>query len=111
MAKWWVSERLLRTWQVEAPARVADGRGGWIDTWQHVGQIRAVVAALSAREQVIAQQLQRKVTHRIYVAVRDGVVPRPGWRVAYGDGHLYIIGVYDPDGTGRVLVCEAEAAA
>jgi len=98
---------LNRRLVLEAPVRVADGAGGFSETWVARGQIWAAVTPRGAgREVDQASRLQLSITMR---AVPQGAAARPHGRMRFRDGgRLYRIeAVQESDATGRWLTCFA----
>ena len=102
---------LSRRLQLEEPQRMPDGGGGYVETWQVLGEIWAEMKPLSGRLRVQAGvdlSLQR---YRI--TVRSAPVgsvqrPRPDQRFRDGDRVFLIHAVADADDTGRYLTCFAQ---
>jgi head-tail adaptor len=96
-----------RRLQLEAPARVPDGAGGYGETWVVRGHVWAAVEARGAgREVDDAARLQLRITLR---AVPQGAAARPTAAMRFRDGaRLYRIeAVHEGDPRGRTLTCFA----
>ena len=101
------SFHLNRRLVLEAPARVADGSGGYSALWVARGQIWAAVTTRGAgREVDQAARLQLVITMR---AVPQGALARPDTTMRFRDGaRIYRIeAVHESDATGRWLTCFA----
>jgi SPP1 family predicted phage head-tail adaptor len=100
--------RLTRRLVLEAPDRVPDGAGGYVETWVARGTLWGEVTLRGAGREVdaTASRLNLKVTIR---AVPQGSPARPSAAMRFRDGaRLYRIeAVTEADATGRHLVCFA----
>ncbi|WP_377506394.1 head-tail adaptor protein [Octadecabacter sp. R77987] len=102
---------LNRRLVLEAPVRVADGAGGYTQSWQALGTHYAEVTARTGREKAgVAVPLSR-VAYRI--VVRAGLVgassrPLPEQRFRDGSRVFNILAVAEADASGRYLTCTAE---
>ena len=102
-----LSQRLV----LEAPARIADGGGGWQVTWTELGTHWAELRPVSGRERVSGVREVSRVTHR--VMVRSAPVgstrrPKPEQRFRQGERLFNIRGVADADHRGAYLTCWVE---
>lgn len=64
--------RLLHL-QVRSQTQAADGQ--LVETWTDVAQVWAHIAPISGREMWLAKQAQARVTHRITILYRPGILP------------------------------------
>ena len=102
-----LSQRLL----LEAPARVADGGGGWQVTWTALGTHWADVRTSSARERVSGEREISRVTHRLTIRsapVGSARRPQPEQRFRQGERVFAIRGVAEADHRGAYLTCWVE---
>lgn len=82
----------------EKQTRVADGAGGWTDSWAAERSCWAKVEPLSGRERQSAMQLEHPVTHRVTVRYssvvagyhRDG---EPRRRIDFKGRKLHIVAI------------------
>ena len=97
---------LNRKMVLEAPQRSSDGAGGFSEVWQPLGIIWGEVLPRGAGREMIASELNLKVTVR---AAPQGAPSRPTAAMRFRDGaRLYRIGaVTEADVSGRYLVCFA----
>jgi len=98
---------LSRKLIVEAPQRVADGGGGFTQTWTPIGQIWAEITTRGAGTEV---DLSSRLNVRIVVrAAPQGAPSRPRVGMRFRDvSRVYEIeSVTEQDPTGRYLVCFA----
>lgn len=82
---------------------LADNAGGFAEIWNEVGLVWAHIEPVSDTARMFARQPLEEVTHRITLRWREGVTS--GMRFCKGDRHFVIIGVSDPDESGRYLIC------
>ena len=89
---------------LEAPERVADGAGGFTESWSALGIIWAEVLPRGSGREVEASELGLKITVR---AAPQGAPSRPDAAMRFRDGdRLYRIeAVTEADPAGRYLVC------
>lgn len=92
---------------LEAPQRVADGAGGYTETWQALGIIWGEVLPRGAGREVEASELKLKITVR---AAPQGAPSRPSAMMRFRDvDRLYRIdAVTEAEAAGRYLVCFAQ---
>jgi head-tail adaptor len=98
---------LTRKLIVEAPVRVPDGGGGYIENWAVLGEVWGEVVTRGAgREVETASRLQLKITVR---AAPQGAASRPGPGMRFRDGVrvFEIEAVTESDPSGRFLICFA----
>lgn len=96
---------------LEAPARVADGGGGWTVSWQALGTVWAELHPVSARERDSGGREVSGVTHRVTVrAAPEGSARRPSaeQRFRLGARLFAIRGVAEADDRGAYLKCWVE---
>lgn len=99
--------QLTRKLSVEAPVRLPDGGGGYVETWAVLGEVWGEVVPRGAgRETDTASRLQLKITVR---AAPQGAASRPvpGMRFRDGVRLFEIEAVTESDPSGRFLVCFA----
>lgn len=102
--------RLNRQLVLEAPARVADGSGGYSIAWQALGTLWADVTARTGREAANGAALVSAVNYKVVVrAAPDGAPsrPKPDQRFREGARLFHIAAVADGDADGRYLTCYA----
>lgn len=98
---------LNRRLTLEAPQRLADGAGGFSETWIALGHVWAAVTVRGAgREVDQAARLQLAITLR---AAPQGARARPDARMRFRDGtRIYRIeAVHESEPRGRFLTCFA----
>ncbi|MBT9289128.1 head-tail adaptor protein [Hyphomicrobiaceae bacterium 22] len=76
--------------------------------WTADGTLRAGIEPVGAGERDLAGHVEGTATHRILLNGRAAVTSRD--RLALGERRFRILAAYDPDETGRWLVCLAEEA-
>lgn len=95
---------------LEAPERLPDGAGGYVQTWRCVGEIWGEIVARTGREVSGGEVQLSSASYRIIVrAAPVGAAsrPRPEQRLR-GAGRVFRIeAVTDRDPTGRYLTCYA----
>ena len=103
--------RLNRQLMLEAPERVADGAGGWSESWAALGMLWADVSARTGRDARGETAGLSVAPYRIIVrAAPVGAVSRPvpGQRFRDGTRVFAIRAVAEADKGGRYLTCFAE---
>ena len=93
---------------LEERQRVADGAGGFADTWVVLGHLWGDVQSRSSSTSEVIGGTTSKVRQRIVVrGVAEGAVERPkiGQRFVYGQRVYAIDSVSEMDGSGIYLVC------
>ncbi len=102
---------LNRKLVLEAPIRVADGAGGFAETWEALGTVWAEITARSGSERSIAGVPVSRVGYRIVVrGAPEGssMRPSPDQRFVEGARRFVIRAVADRDPQGRYLTCFAD---
>jgi head-tail adaptor len=101
---------LTRPLVLEAPGRVADGAGGFTETWEARGVVWAEVLAGTGRERNGAELAVALTPYRITVRaapVGSGARPRADERFRDGARVFRILTVAERDPGGRYLICTA----
>lgn len=88
---------------IEAPQRVADGAGGFVETWQAVADVWASIRPRGGGENLAGDRPSGHVTHEIWVRRRDIVTPRVRFR--QGTRIFEIRAVLDVDERRRRFRC------
>lgn len=102
---------LSRKLTLESATRVANGAGGWAETWGPLGILWAEIRPGRGREATGEAGALSRVPWRIIVrAARPGSVARPvaGQRFREGARLFRVLSVAEADAAGRYLACEAE---
>jgi head-tail adaptor len=107
---------LNRRMVLEAASRVADGAGGYVETWVDLGlhwaRVRAGPGTVAAADMVALAAVPLRITVR---AAPEGSLarPRPGQRFREGGRRYRSLAVTEEDADGHYLTCFAreEAAA
>ncbi|WP_170564559.1 head-tail adaptor protein [Ruegeria atlantica] len=105
------SPRLNRKLVLEAPVRVADGSGGYNETWAILGAVWAEVTARSGSERKVAGVPVSRVGYRIVVRgapLGSTMRPSPDQRFADGTRRFVIRAVAERDPRGQFLTCFAD---
>ena len=103
--------RLNRRLTLESPSRVADGAGGFVESWTPLGVVWAALKARTGRETQIAAAAVSTVPYA--VTVRSAPVghperPVPEQRFRDGGRVFHIRSVAEADPQGRYLICMAD---
>ena len=103
--------RLNRRLTLESPSRVADGAGGFAQSWTALGVLWASVQARTGREAQSGGAAVSAVSYRIVVrAAPVGDPQRPVAEQRFRDGArlFHIRAVTEMEDEGRYLVCFAD---
>ena len=102
---------LSRRLVLEAPVRVPDGAGGYVETWAPLGNVWADVSLRSGGERAEAGMPVSRTRYRIVVRgapVGSTMRPAPDQRFT-GNGRVYVVrAVAEHDPAGRYLTCFAD---
>ena len=105
MAYMLIEPGLLRTeLALEAVTAAPDGLGGYNESWTEIARLFARIEPVSVESRFGADQTLETVTHRITVRRSDAI--RSGMRFRMDERLFGILTVYDPDESGRYLICE-----
>jgi head-tail adaptor len=106
--------QLTRKLMLEAPERVADGAGGFIEGWTALGVLWAEVTAGSGRDQAGYGVSLASVAYKITVRaapVGSTARPAPDQRFRDGTRLFRVLAVSERDPQGRYLTCLTEEEA
>lgn len=95
---------------LEAPDRVGDAAGGYIDGWSVLGTLWAELTARTGRERALSGAPTAQVAYKIVVrGAPYGSIerPKPEQRLRYGSRIFHIEAVAERDPEGRYLTCFA----
>lgn len=96
---------------LEAPERVSDGAGGYVQGWMALGTLWAEIRARTGRETAQSGAHISRTGYRITVRGAPYGAPArplPEQRFRDGDRVFTIQAVAERDGDGRYLVCYAD---
>ena len=96
--------RLRRPLTLEAPTEMPDGSGGVTRSYSTIATVFADVTALALDEQVKAERLGPRVSHRIMIRRRTGLTTTHRLRMP---GRTFrILAVAEADAAGRYLTLD-----
>lgn len=101
---------LNRKLVLETPVRVADGAGGFTETWSPLGQLWAEVKPSSSRERMSGTVTMSGTPYKITVRsapVGASARPRAEQRFREGTRRFRILGISDGDRASMYLTCHA----
>lgn len=88
-------------------SRASDGMGGWVQTWVKVADVRARFSQPSARDRVLADQSQSRLTHVVYLNDTQDVRREDELR---RNGVMFkVLAVFEPSEPGTYLRADCEA--
>jgi len=93
----------LEVWRF---TRTSDGMGGWLETWSQVGTVRARLSQPTARERVLADAAQARLTHVVYLP-HDADVRRSD-ELRLGPRALEVLATFEPSVPGTYLRANCE---
>ena len=79
---------------LQYPTMVADGMGGFTETWTTAATVWGSIWPVSASEQVKAGTQTMVASHQIRIRYRT--VLRASWRVLYNGRYFSIVSITDP---------------
>lgn len=106
--------RLNRALALEEPVSVADGAGGYTQSWTVLGHLWAEVSFRSGRETEAGGGARSLSSYQITVRgapTGSTMRPRPDQRFREGDRLYRILSVGEKDPEGRFLTCIAQEEA
>ena len=90
---------------LEAMQSVADGMGGYRETWSEIGTVWGRIEPLSTSQRDFGIRPRPEITHRILVRHREDIATDKRFRKG---GRVFTLrSVHDPDERGRYLICLA----
>lgn len=97
-----VFESLLnRTFTSYRRERTSDGQGGWVVSYNELGEVEGRIRPATSKEREVAAQQGREVTHVLYVLAEEDV--ERGDREVYGDLTVEVAGIREPSRAGEHL--------
>ncbi len=102
---------LNRKLVLETPERVADGAGGFVESWVALGELWAEVRPRTGREKAGGTVALATVGYRITLRaapVGQSARPRPEQRLRDGNRIFRILAVTERDPQSRYLICYAD---
>lgn len=103
--------RLNRCLSLEAPERVADGAGGFVETWRELGTLWAEIKPRSGRITKGETDALSVASFRITVRaapVGHAARPKPGQRFRMKDRGFRVEAVTEVEPRGLYLQCQCE---
>lgn len=103
--------RLNRALALEEAVNVADGAGGYSQSWTTLGHLWAEVAFRTGREASQGGGAVSVASYKITVRgvpVGSSMRPRPDQRLREGTRLFRILSVAEKDAEGRYLICMAQ---
>ncbi|KXF78278.1 head-tail adaptor protein [Paramesorhizobium deserti] len=91
--------RLTSELALERLRPVADGIGGYRETWEEIATLWARIEPVSDTVRYFGAQPLEEITHRITMRFRDDIAS--GMRLRKGGRCFTILTVHDPDESGR----------
>jgi SPP1 family predicted phage head-tail adaptor len=91
---------------IEQSVRVADGSGGYIESWIAVGEIWGYISAIAGSEHFQHDRMAGTVSHEIVVRHLDGLTP--GLRLRLGLHRYHLRALFAADNRRRYLICQCE---
>lgn len=80
---------------IQAPTKVSDGMGGFMNTYIAVASnVAAAIWPVSANDTIQANATVMVVTHRIRIRYRS--VLKTSWRVSWAGRYFTIVSIIDP---------------
>lgn len=102
--------RLTRRLRLQERQRLADGAGGFSESWQVLGTLWAELVAGSGKERAAETGTTARVPYRITLRAAplgNPRRPKPGQRFAEAGRIFHIEAVAERDEAGRYLICFA----
>jgi SPP1 family predicted phage head-tail adaptor len=99
---------LNRKLTLENPVRTPDGAGGFVQTWEAMGEVWAEITPGSGRERAAGFATVSSIAFRITVrAAPDGAPsrPKPDQRFKSGSRQFRILAVTEADAGAHYLTC------
>jgi SPP1 family predicted phage head-tail adaptor len=94
---------------IQAPTKVSDGMGGFVNSYSDAATVWGAIWPTSAQDTIQANATVMVVTHRIRIRYRS--VLNTSWRVSWGGRYFTIVSIIDPN-TGHKfldLLCREAA--
>jgi len=90
---------------IQAPTKISDGAGGYVNSYIAICSVWAAINPLSAKRKEDAKQSGISATHEIKIRYR---VPfKSTWRVKFGNRYFSIAGIINPKEKNEYLSLNA----
>lgn len=93
----------------QTSTRVADGQGGFTETWASLATnptVYAYLAAVSSRERLFSQQMQYQRSHVLVIRYRTDL--NTSMRITYEGREFQIKGIRNPEERKAFLILDLE---
>jgi len=80
---------------LQAPTRVSDGMGGFVNSYSDAATVWAAIWPVSANDTIQANATVLVVTHRIRIRYRS--VLKTSWRIKFGNRYFAIVSIICPN--------------
>ncbi|MBB5703711.1 SPP1 family predicted phage head-tail adaptor [Ochrobactrum daejeonense] len=90
---------------LEAMQPIADGMGGYDESWDEIGMVWGRIEPVSTSQKDFGARPRPEVTHRILLRFRPDL--SSAMRLRKGGRIFSLRSVHDPDESGRYLICLA----
>ena len=96
--------------ELQSFTSVADGMGGFTETWAKVNYVRAAIWPVSAKEMIQAGAPTMTITHRIRIRYYEDLTP--AWRILFGTRYFSIESIINPNEQNKMqdLMCKEVSA-
>lgn len=94
---------------LQAPTKVSDSMGGFVNSYSDMATVYAAIWPVSAADQIQAQATVLVVSHRIRIRYRS--VLKTSWRVSWGGRYFTIVSIIDPNMEHKYLDLMCKEAA
>ena len=94
---------------IQAPTKVSDGMGGFVNSYSDAATVWGSVWPVSANDTIQANATVMVVTHRIRIRYRS--VLKTSWRVSWGGRYFTIVSIIDPNTDHKFLDLMCKEAA
>lgn len=92
--------------KIQVRSQVADGQGGFQETWADHLSVWSNIKPVSATERFFSQKLEQNITHKITIRFNSTI--NSAMRVLYQGRVFKIEGAFDPDERKRWLQLNCE---
>ena len=86
---------------IQYPVQVADGMGGFTETFRTSARVSAAIWPVSANTVMEQKKLEMDITHRIRIRYRSGILPH--WQVVFNTRTFSIVSIINPEERNRWL--------
>lgn len=94
---------------LQAPTKVSDSMGGFVNSYSDMATVYAAIWPVSASDTIQANATVMVISHRIRIRYRS--VLKTSWRISFAGKYYSIVSIIDPNMAHKMLDLMCKEAA